>query len=360
MSWSTRVSVALLLASSLACSSQEPPTSSADPAALGLPCAVNANCSSVLCIPEARSASSVSWTGGTCSQACVAGGTCPGSAACVPFADGTAWCLTHCAQAGDCRQGYICSSAVGACLPDCRLGFSCGTSLDCDQATGACVPGSQAVGAACSLDAECKSGLCTPEQTAGSGKQWEGGYCTQSCSTSAPCPQGSSCVTYDDGSSYCASACGASSDCRSGYACSGSAKVCLPDCRQGWSCGTALTCDSVTGSCAGKMLDIGAPCVANADCSTGLCTPAQSTSAGTTWSGGYCTSLCSASAPCAAPTKCVDYSDGSSCAAACTTSTDCRTGYVCAASVGACLPDCRQGWACGSELACDSATGACI
>jgi hypothetical protein len=357
----TRVAIGLvLLSSGLACSSQEAPKATPDSVSLGLACSVNGDCSSGLCIAETRSANSVSWTGGTCSQACVAGGTCPGSTTCVPFADGTYWCLTQCAMAGDCRQGYICSSAVGACLPDCRFGFSCGTSLGCEQTSGACVPGSRAVGAACVLDADCKSGLCTLEQGSGSGKQWEGGYCTQACSSSAPCPQGSSCVTYDDGTSYCASTCAASSDCRGGYVCSGSAKVCLPDCRQGWSCGTTLTCDSVSGSCTGGTPQIGGPCVASTDCTSGLCTPAQSLSAGTVWSGGYCTMLCSASAPCPASAVCIDYSDGSSCVAACVTSADCRAGYVCAAGAGGCLPDCRQGWNCGTELACDVSTGACI
>jgi hypothetical protein len=350
----------LLLSWCLACSSQAPSIAGSAPVALGLPCAVSASCSSGQCIPETQTPSGVSWTAGTCSQACAAQGTCPAAAACVSFADGSSWCLPPCRQTSECRQGYICSGAVGACLPDCRLGFSCGTSLGCDQLTGACVPGSQQVGSACSLDADCQSALCSPEQATAAGKQWAGGYCTQACAGSAPCPSGSSCVTYDDGSAYCASACGTSADCRSGYACSATAKVCLPDCRQGWSCGAFLTCDGATGTCVVGPLQVGAPCTTSTDCGAALCTPAQSTSSGTAWNGGYCTTLCSSSAPCPAPAKCVAYADGASCAAACTTNEACRAGYVCAASVGACLPDCRQGWDCGAQLTCDAATGACL
>jgi len=343
-----------------ACSSPEQPSEAGpQPVELGLGCATSADCVSGLCIAEARGASGVSWTAGTCSQACSAAGVCPAASACVAFDDGSALCLGGCARSEDCRAGYVCSSAVGACLPDCRLGFSCGTSLGCDSATGACVPGTGAIGAACGVDGDCKSGLCSPEQAVASGKAWEGGYCTQACGSSLPCEDAASCLTYDDGSSYCAATCSASSDCRTSYVCSASAKVCLPDCRQGWSCGAVLTCDGATGNCVGKMLPIGAPCAANLDCASALCTPAQSTSAGTAWSGGYCTALCSTSTPCPSPAACVVYADGSACAAGCAVSTDCRAGYVCSPGVGACLPDCRQGWSCGSALVCDPTTGAC-
>jgi hypothetical protein len=43
----------------------------------------------------------------------------------------------------------------------------------------------------------------------------------------------------------------------------------------------------------------------------------------------------------------------------CAGETDCRTGYICSAEVGGCLPDCRLGWDCGERLVCDAATGTC-
>jgi len=345
-----------------ACSSTEQPSSSTPqpaerPVALALGCSAGAGCLSGLCIAEVRDGSGVSWTGGTCSQVCSAASACPAGSACVAFADDSALCLGNCAKSGDCRVGYVCSSAVGACLPDCRLGFSCGTSLGCDHATGACIPGTRAIGAACGLDSDCKSALCSLEQAAASGKVWTGGYCTQACGASLPCQDAASCLTYEDGSSYCAATCSASTDCRSGYVCSASAKICLPDCRQGFSCGSTLTCDAATGNCVGKP--IGAACAANGDCASALCTLAQSTSGGSAWSGGYCTALCSAATPCPSSAACVSYSDGSACAASCAANTDCRAGYVCSPGVGACLPDCRQGFSCGSKLVCDPTTGTC-
>ncbi|HEV8548050.1 MAG TPA: hypothetical protein VGQ57_03460 [Polyangiaceae bacterium] len=336
-------------------SPEQPAATQSDPTALGLACGASTDCLSGYCISESRAASGVSWTGGTCTQACTTASGCPAASTCVGLADGTAWCLAECNAATACRAGYVCSNAVGACLPDCRLGFSCGTTLGCDTATGACIPGTASVGAPCAVDADCQSGLCSPEQAAGSGSAWKGGYCTQACD-SATCPAGSSCLTYADGTSYCAAACPTAASCRSGYVCS--ATVCLPDCRQGWSCGTTLTCNAATGACGGKELPLGDACTGNTDCASGLCTAAQATSTGTAWSGGYCTALCGPSTPCPAPAQCITYSDGSSCAAACATATDCRAGYVCSASVGACLPDCRQGFSCGA-LACNASTGAC-
>jgi hypothetical protein len=353
------VASSFLLGLLAACSSPEQPSSTRQPAALGLGCSAGVDCLSGLCIAEAHDGSRVSWTGGTCSQVCDAASACPAASACVTFADDSALCLGNCAKSGDCRAGYVCSIAVGACLPDCRLGFSCGTSLGCDNATGACIPGTHAIGAACALDSDCKSSLCSPEQSAASGKVWEGGYCTQTCSDSLPCQDAASCLTYEDGSSYCAATCSASTDCRSGYVCSASAKICLPDCRQGFSCGSALTCDGATGNCVGKMLPIGAACAANGDCASALCTPSQSTSGGTAWSGGYCTALCSSAKPCPSSAACIAYSDGSACAASCAANTDCRAGYVCSPGVRACLPDCRQGFSCGSQFKCDPATGTC-
>lgn len=243
-----QIVTALLLLTLAACSSAD---STPATVAVGQACTSDTNCSSGLCIREAQSGTSVSWTGGSCSQSCGTSTACPEGAECVTFSDGTSFCLTKCAAGGDCRTAYVCSGAVAACLPDCRLGFSCGASLTCDQSTGNCVvaAGTRAVGENCTLNAECQSSLCTPEQSTTSGKQWAGGYCTQQCSTTTACPASATCITYADGSSYCAGSCAVNSDCRTDYVCAAIVRACLPDCRQGWSCGTALTCNTSTGTC---------------------------------------------------------------------------------------------------------------
>jgi hypothetical protein len=343
----------------VACASPSPPGTGDAPVALGLACAADASCSSGFCIEEMRTASGVSWTGGTCSQACGASSACPSGSACVAFSDGSSLCVASCASDGECRAGYVCAEGVSGCLPDCRLGFSCGATLACDAGSGHCVAGTGPIGGKCTLSSDCKSALCTPEQATAAGTTWTGGYCTQACTTSTPCGAGAGCLTYADGSSYCAASCGADSECRAGYVCSSAAKVCLPDCRQGWSCGESLVCDGGTGNCVGKMLAVGQGCSLDVDCASGLCTPAQSTASGSVWNGGYCTQACSTSA-CPASAVCITYEDASSyCAASCSGAAPCRTGYVCAAGVGACLPDCRQGFGCGTALTCSASTGAC-
>jgi hypothetical protein len=113
------------------------PTTVSGTTPLGGPCALNAECSTALCIPERGSNGSVAWTGGTCSQAC---GTaaCAAGGTCVAFQDGSAYCVPTCASSSDCRAGYACATDVSACLPDCRLGWSCGT-LVCDPGSGTCM-----------------------------------------------------------------------------------------------------------------------------------------------------------------------------------------------------------------------------
>ncbi|HEY5956483.1 MAG TPA: hypothetical protein VIV60_08025 [Polyangiaceae bacterium] len=310
---------------------------------------------------ESRSGSQVSWTGGTCSQSCSSSIACPDGTNCIAFDDGSSLCLTRCTASDGCRTGYVCSSAVSACLPDCRLGFDCGSSLTCNQANGNCVTpvGTQVIGGKCKLNTDCKSSLCTPEQSASSGVQWKDGYCTQTCGTATSCDDSASCLTYADGSSYCVAKCSKASDCRDGYVCSEAAKACLPDCRKGWSCGSTLVCDAETGNCRGKTLPIGAACASNVDCASGICTPSRSVDGGTVWKDGYCTAECSATA-CPSGATCLTYADASAyCVATCSEGSVCRSGYVCVKAISACLPDCRQGWSCGSTLTCNSTDGSC-
>jgi hypothetical protein len=328
--------------------------------AVGETCTLNAECKSSLCTPEQSASAGKQWTAGYCTQQCSPTTACPAAATCITYADGSSYCAASCVASSDCRSGYVCSTTAKVCLPDCRQGWSCGTSLSCDSGSGNCVGKMLPVGDPCTLNVDCASGVCTPEQSTSSGKQWSGGYCTQQCNTTTACPSSTTCIGYADGSSYCADTCASNSDCRAGYVCSTTAKACLPDCRQGWSCGTSLSCDSGSGNCVGKMLPVGDTCTLNVDCASGLCTPEQSTSSGKQWSGGYCTQQCSTTTACPASATCITYADASSyCVHACATNSDCRGDYVCATTVGACLPDCRQGWSCGSSLTCNTSTGTC-
>jgi len=52
------------------------------------------------------------------------------------------------------------------------------------------------VGAACSIDLDCKEGLTC--------LAFKGGYCgLAECQNDAACPAGSACVAHDDGKNYC-------------------------------------------------------------------------------------------------------------------------------------------------------------
>jgi hypothetical protein len=217
--------------------------------AIGATCKLDTDCAAGLCTPEQSASSGKVWANGYCTAACADAATCGAGASCLTYADGSSFCAATCAADTDCRAGYICSSSAKVCLPDCRQGFSCGTSLVCDSGSGNCVGRMSPIGAGCSLNVDCASGLCTPATATSSGSVWSGGYCTQACAASTPCPSAAACIAYADGTSYCAASCAADAECRTGYVCSAGVQACLPDCRQGFSCGTTLTCNATTGAC---------------------------------------------------------------------------------------------------------------
>lgn len=95
----------------------------------------------------------------------------------------------------------------------------------------------------------------------------------------------------------------------------------------------------------------GSACVIDAQCASRICLTAADG-----WPGGLCARACATT--CEDGLACVLLEDGALCMPPCTTASQCRSGWVCAASVGACLPDCRSGWSCGA-YACDQTTGAC-
>jgi hypothetical protein len=332
-------------------------------AEVGDPCTRDESCTTGVCLRETRQGEHSVWLDGYCSGNCVSWQPCP-SGTCLRLEDERSYCVSSCKDDRGCRAGYVCATSVGACLPDCRSGWSCGDTLTCNTKTGTCDPPEVTpgpIGAPCTWNVECASGLCTPEQGTSGPTYWSGGSCTLDCSI-ASCPSGSTCVTYESGAAFCSTSCTTSSECRSSYVCATSVGACLPDCRLGWSCGSTLTCNTKTGTCDPPAVTpgpIGAPCTWNVECASGLCTPEQGTSGPTYWSGGSCTLDCSV-ASCPSGSTCVTYESGAAfCSASCTTSSACRSSYVCATSVGACLPDCRLGWSCGSTLTCNTKTGTC-
>jgi hypothetical protein len=220
------------------------------PAPIGAPCTWNVECTSGLCTPEQGTSGPTYWTGGACTQDCTSE-ACPSGSTCVTYESGGKFCSPTCAATSDCRSGYVCATAVQACLPDCRLGWSCGSALTCNAETGTCdsPPVTPApIGAPCTWNVECASGLCTPEQGSSGPTYWTGGACTQDCTTTA-CPTGSKCASFESAGAFCIASCVTTSDCRTSYVCDTDVLGCFPDCRLGWPCGTYFICDGQTGMC---------------------------------------------------------------------------------------------------------------
>jgi len=121
--------------------------------------------------------------------------------------------------------------------------------------------GSGDVGAACSSDHDCVTGL-------GCGNDpFPGGYCTQDCS-SAACPADGQVCTVLGGQSLCLKSCAARSDCRSDYQCFGN--VCTLACTSDGDCGKGFHC--AAGQCTpydGAAL--GAACTVDMECASRLC-----------------------------------------------------------------------------------------
>jgi len=68
------------------------------------------------------------------------------------------------------------------------------------------------VGAQCTDAAECES--ADENVTLECLTQFTGGYCgLEGCATDSDCPEGSACVTHDDGDNYCFRICGDKVDC---------------------------------------------------------------------------------------------------------------------------------------------------
>lgn len=257
---------------------------------VGDPCTSVADCSGnvgAVCIPPPEGGPN-----GYCTVRCGAGArTCPSGSHCG-FNSGNSVCLQDCQQSSECQAGNVCTDWDGDGISECTPG--------------------KPVGGACTGDAECASGHCATASTG-----FEGGYCTQPCTSTSECPAGSAC---DPTSAQCVKTCTSSLDCRgSGYACvdlGGGASACLP-----------------YGGGGGAP---GSPCQSVADCAGGR--QAVCTDDGTGLK--RCVVACTSDAECGGG-ACVDQGTTKGCAAGCTSDADCPTSTTCTSTQDGkqvCLP----------------------
>ncbi len=204
------------------------------------------------------------------------------SGSCVDPGDHVQRCLTLCfGDAGQCASGEVCTAADGGC--------------------GACVPsrifGSpHGLGEECATDTECRSGQCYVR--AGVGE------CVTPCSTSGRCAAGFVCEQMRcvlDRAQQAGGACQDMGDCVDGAcASSGARSWCTPTdcaasmCPDGFECTTVGTDDV----CSPTLALPGESCVADADCTTGLCFTGQ------------CSTTCTEANDCGAGLRCVRDADG--------------------------------------------------
>jgi hypothetical protein len=113
------------------------------PGALGGACAGNDDCRAVgagaVCFTEGDG-----FPQGHCSISC-ATAACPATGTCVQYSNGARGCLSSCAAAADCRNGYACltldAAQGGVCIPRCSNDADCNDpQLVCDPIGGLCVP----------------------------------------------------------------------------------------------------------------------------------------------------------------------------------------------------------------------------
>jgi hypothetical protein len=246
-------------------------------------------------------------TGAAVGAACIANSDCMSGLSCET-SDPGGQCTKSCSAASDCPSGAVCNDE-GACYKGCSSDADCRTAegyacVDAKTIGGAATkvcdvaPAGAAVGAACTANSNCMSGLSCETSD-------PGGQCTKSCSAATDCPIGAVC--NDEGACY--KGCSSDSDCRTaeGYACVDAKTI----------AGAATkVCDVAPTGAA-----VGAACTANSDCMSGL-------SCETSDPGGQCTKSCSTASDC--PQGAVCNNEGA-CYKGCSSKADCRTaeGYAC-------------------------------
>lgn len=203
---------------------------------------------------------------------------------------------------------------LDADVPDQR-----GPAAQTDSGDSGLSSGPRGLGAKCRIDAECTSLLCASSTVLTTAiTQTTGPICTQTCCTSADCPNSFVCFNGGTGGGYCVPAnlakrtpstaggkhggvpCTADNECRSGL-CTGAPKACVDTCCVSSDCDPSSVCRIVAlaapepshdvwvcGRPTGKKA-IGTACEAQSECETELCIPSA---------GGSCRPSCSSTASC--------------------------------------------------------------
>jgi hypothetical protein len=225
--------------------------------------------------------------------------------------------------------------------------------LDCDdpttcKGTAACVGGATTPGQPCFSNTDCASvngdPICLP-----SFMGWTNGYCSEFCNLAADdCPMGAECVQLGfstDGT--CMKTCTTTAQCAAGYSCVDrglAQKVCdrppevncnnyadddsdgLTDCEDPTSCQSLAACVPGAGVA-------GQPCAVNTDCFATPNDPFCIDQFTNGWPGGYCSQFCTMSPDdCPMGSVCSPWLKGSQhplCMQTCTLSSDCKPGYSC-------------------------------
>ncbi len=262
------VVVASMLAGVLiGCGDPPPPVGDdAGPVIVGTSCSGSMPCSAGLtCLAD--------FPGGYCTSLCESA-SCPSGSVC-DRAIFPPLCTDACSTRSECRDGYQCWR--GGCVPACSDGASCGAAgATCEggQCIGAectdpsmCPPGWDCVsgmcaevpdggpmllglGATCTMDAECGSGICLPPE--------RGGICTRTCEDALQCSSevtfsaacgpatrggvvGTYCVPYNGSGALNGDPCVAHTDCQSRTCVAG---TCTEACNEPRDCTLGLLCGS--------------------------------------------------------------------------------------------------------------------
>ncbi len=264
-------------------------------------------------------------------------------------------CTTTGCPSGQNCVGGACQAASGGCVHD----SDCASEQICSG--GACVArpstGSE-LGAPCTGDAMCRSGLCLA------------GVCSETCDwpSADSCPSGfycqgnpascngGYCMAGGAGSAAFGETCGDDTDCASLY-CDGGvcSQPCTPD--GAVACPDGSTCQVGTLPCRGvcrRTRALGDRCDGNQDCASSMCAQQGERT--------FCTQLCDGASGCPDGFSCTPTGDQSVCVpdlggldTGCTTDPDCLSG-ICTSEHGgtyctrrcASAADCPDGFSCGA------------
>jgi hypothetical protein len=240
---------------------------------VGDPCSSDSDCAglgtSAIC-KLTTSTGNASYLNGYCTLKCGTGNGCPMGSACetVPNRGETDFiCLARCngPNGQTCRSpGYSCYQFAPNMAQACWI-FPAPPTLDGGIITVDGGMSGRPVGAACTDNNQCQptTNFCVPETLSMINTGYVGGYCSDNCSATSPCPAGSVCISENLGgvltNNSCKSICfnpgGGQGLCRANYVCTanpagGMIGWCGPRCEaQSFPCPSGGMCNAMTGYC---------------------------------------------------------------------------------------------------------------